>query len=482
MDSYDILNVTRESSDKEIEIAYEDLKRKYDPDFNTSIRAYTKYREVIKAYEDIKNEKRREMYNLKDINENKKINNIEYKLFDFHNIVKEDKEEIIDYTNIEEVEELVKEDIIINKRISYLYYILNLKVDIEYYRNVNCSECTSFIACEECDGKGVVYYKEKQVYCPKCHGKGEISSQCDKCHEEGFYKQKEIISFYVDGEVSNFKDLGNEYYDFTKSNLVVNFDFFDKDNIEVLENVIKVNYYLNKEETKNGLNKEYYGEKGVFKLSVPSFVGDGHVEEIVFNNKKIIFTFYNQKLDGDNKQYYLFINKKYKGQEIYFNENYSNVSLNESEEYFNKLILKDNITLDNLGENGKYGGNSGDLIINCIFNDKKKIFYSDNIVELSTSKIFNLLGGKIGDVKHYGFKGVNSLVNCNDKYYLLKGDSLEKRKLKDYYLFKIVGLVLWVLLPLIAFLIPYSETMFFALFGILIGYFIAINALMEVKL
>jgi len=48
MDSYDILNVTRESSDKEIEISYEDLKRKYDPNFNTSIRAYTKYREVIK--------------------------------------------------------------------------------------------------------------------------------------------------------------------------------------------------------------------------------------------------------------------------------------------------------------------------------------------------------------------------------------------------------------------------------------------------
>ena len=59
MDSYDILNVTRESSDKEIEIAYSDLKRKYDPGFNTSIHAYKKYREICKAYEDIKDEQRR---------------------------------------------------------------------------------------------------------------------------------------------------------------------------------------------------------------------------------------------------------------------------------------------------------------------------------------------------------------------------------------------------------------------------------------
>ena len=45
MDSYEILNVTRESTDKEIETSYNDLKGKYDPSFNTSIHAYKKYRE-----------------------------------------------------------------------------------------------------------------------------------------------------------------------------------------------------------------------------------------------------------------------------------------------------------------------------------------------------------------------------------------------------------------------------------------------------
>ena len=42
MDSYEVLGVSRDSSNKEIEVAYEDLKRKYDPSFNTSMKAYKK--------------------------------------------------------------------------------------------------------------------------------------------------------------------------------------------------------------------------------------------------------------------------------------------------------------------------------------------------------------------------------------------------------------------------------------------------------
>ena len=47
-----------------LEVSYEDLKRKYDPNFNTSIRAYTKYREVLKAYEDIKNDLDKQGYKI----------------------------------------------------------------------------------------------------------------------------------------------------------------------------------------------------------------------------------------------------------------------------------------------------------------------------------------------------------------------------------------------------------------------------------
>jgi len=482
MDSYEILGVTRESSDKEIEISYEDLKRKYDPSFNTSIRAYGKYREVLKAYEDIKNEKRRQMYNLKDNSEVSISENKEYKLFDFHSKEEKKKEEKVDYSNLEEINELVKEDIVINKRISYLYYLLNLRVDIEYSRKVNCDGCSSFITCPECDGVGAVYYREKQVCCPKCHGKGKVSEHCDKCNEEGYYNKEEKISFYVDNEIMTFNDLGDEYYDLTRSNLVINFDFYDKENIRVKGNEIYVNYYLDKNETKNGLSKEYYSELGAFKLEIPSFVSDEYKQEIIFNNKKIIFTFYNEEVSGDDKVYYLFINKKYKDNIIYFNSDYSKCSVSESEEYFNKLEVKDMITLNDLGEKGSYGGRNGDLVIKCKFTNKNNVEYVSEVEEIETSKIFNMLGGKINNLRHYGFKGSNYLFKFNDKYYLLNGNSVKKNKLKDYFLFRLISLFMWFIIPCIVFFTPYNEEMFFVLIGVLVGYLVLINVLMEVKI
>ena len=83
MDSYDILGVTRDSSDKEIDVAYNDLKNKYDPKYNTSVFAYKKYREILKAYENIKDEQRRKMYDLKFDYSGESSNNKEYVLYDF---------------------------------------------------------------------------------------------------------------------------------------------------------------------------------------------------------------------------------------------------------------------------------------------------------------------------------------------------------------------------------------------------------------
>ena len=81
MNSYEILNVSKEASDKEIEVAYEDLKRKYNPSLNTSIHAYKKYREILKAYESIKDEQRRKMYNLQDEQDIETASHKEYELY-----------------------------------------------------------------------------------------------------------------------------------------------------------------------------------------------------------------------------------------------------------------------------------------------------------------------------------------------------------------------------------------------------------------
>lgn len=479
MDSYEILNVSKDASDKEIEISYQDLKKKYDPNFNTSIRAYSKYREILKAYENIKNDKKRKMYALKSSEE---IVNEEEKKYDLFDFFKKDeiKKDEINYDVLEQVEQIQKEDIVVNKKISYLYYLLNLKVEIEYFREVICDECSNFIDCDRCSGLGVVYYKEKQVYCPICHGKGKVSS-CKKCSDNGFYKKKENISLFVDNEVVNFSDLGNEYYDLSKSNLIVNFDFYDKENIEVSKDEILVKYYLEKEETLNGLSKEYYGDNSVFKVEVPPLVEDGYKREYVFNGKKIIFEFYNEQINGNDKIYYLFVNSSYKGKEIYFNKDYSNCSFDKNIEFFNETILNEDIKIEQLGYEGKYGGKKGCLVIHCIFNNSKEVTYVENVKVVETSRIFNMLGGNVADVKHFGFKGKNYLLKNKKGYYLLSGQVIKKDKLKNYLLFKFISLFLWLILPCLIFFMPYKKEMFITLFIVLGVYFVLINMLMEVK-
>ncbi len=481
MDSYEILCVTRESDDKEIEISFEDLKKKYDPNFNTSIRAYTKYREVLKAYEDVKNDIRRKMYDLKDNIETVKEDNKQYNLYDFSQKKEDKKKEVIDYNNLEEANEIVRDDVIVNLKTSYLFYLLNLRIDFNYNRKVLCNECTSFITCPVCGGLKAVYYKEKQVYCPRCHGKGKISDYCDKC-SDGQKSIEEKISLYVDDQQIILNDLGNEYYDYTKSDLIVNFDFYDKENIQINGDEIFVKYYLSKEETMLGINRKYHGENGTFILQADSFVEDGFKKEIIFNGKKINFVFYNEKVDGNNKEYYLFINKDYMNKYLYFNEDYSKFSETKETLYFNEVKINKDIVIEEKGYEGNYGGKSGNLLIKCIFTNDKEIKYISDVEIVETSKIFNVLGGKVNGIRHYGFKKSNYLLASKDKYYLLSGKKEVKMPLKDYFMFKIISLVLLCLIPFLIFIIPYSVTMYVVLVSVLISYLILVNILMEVKI
>lgn len=479
MDSYEILGVNKDSSDKEIEVAYEDLKKKYDPSFNTSIHAYKKYREVLNAYENIRNENKRKMYNLKEDSLIKKVNNKEYKLYDF-NVIKDEKEIVIN-DDLEFIKEVVKEDIFINKNISYLYSLLNLKDEINYTRIKKCNDCKEFAKCDHCDGVGVVYYKEKQVYCPHCLGKGKVSVGCSSCNDLGFYNKNEVFSLYVNDEIEERIGLGNEYFDGSKSNLVVKYNFYDKEYISVKGNEISVNYHLSKEETINGVNKTFYSESGVFKLELDSFIENEYSKEVLFNNKKIIFNFYNDKIDGVNKEYYLLINKEYENKILYFNKDYSKCSKYQSEEYFNELVLKETNVIEGFGEEGKYGGNNGDLIIKAKFLNKEVFVYGDNIESVSTSSSFNKLGGKVNGIYHYGFKGNNALICKKGKYYLLSGDDNRKMKLKDYFIYKVISLLILLITPCLMLFIPYSQMMYLVLIVSLLVEVIAVNLIMEVR-
>lgn len=480
MDSYEILGVTKDSSNKEIQIAYEDLKRKYDPSFNTSIHAYKKYREILKAYENIKDEQRRKMYDLKDDNKIDERIKVEYDLYDFE--IKNDEEiDKIDYDKVSDY--IVKEykNIEIKKDVSYLYKLLNLRYELDYFHKVKCADCKEFNICPICAGEKVVEYKEHLVWCPVCSGSGKVSINCPKCGDSGFCLVEDKVSFYIDDEIQEFKGLGDEYGNNLKSDLRVLFNFYDKDNIKVTENVIEVTYYMSKEETKSGINKQYFSELGAFKLEIPSFVEDGYKHIIDFNNKRIVFTFYNEVYNGEDEIMYLFINKCFKDKYIYFSDDYKVCSEEENVNCQIMLKCEFQIVVKDEGKPGKYGGSNGNLIINVTFSNSDELLYTDNVKVLQTSKMFNMLGGKVENIYHYGFKGVNSLIKRKNYYYLLNGESKKKNKLKDYFVFRIVSLLLWFLVPILIVFMPYKEITFITVICILFCYFILINILMEVE-
>ena len=481
MDSYDILGVSRDASDKEIEVAYEDLKKKYDPSFNTSIHAYKKYREILKAYEDIRDEQRRKMYDLKDDTKIEIKEKSPCLLYDFVSKSKDKEIEEIDYSKVEDFQINEYKDVEVVKEISYLYKLLNLKCDVAYVHKVKCGECRELITCPVCNGKKIVKYQEKEIYCPVCHGEGKVSHNCKNCGDTGFVEVKNTISFAVDEDVKVFKGYGDDYGSNSKSNLKVIFKFNDKDNILVKDRNIEVTYYLNKEETVRGFKKEFLGDNGAFNIEIPPFVENGYKYEVNFNNYRVIFNFINDKYDGNDRDMYLFINKSYDGKYLFFNDDYSECSIEETSECQNMLKCSSKIIVENLGEKGMYGGMNGNLNIHVEFNNDNEILYLDNVKVLDTSKMFNLLGGRFEGIYHYGFKGKNCLVKKEGFYYLLKGNNREKQKLKRYFLFKTLVLLIWFLIPLIALFVPYSKVMFISLISCLIVYFFLSNFFMGME-
>jgi len=59
---YDVLNVSRGATRKEIKAAFRNLATKYHPDKNKSPDAEEKFREIAEAYEVLSNDERRRQY------------------------------------------------------------------------------------------------------------------------------------------------------------------------------------------------------------------------------------------------------------------------------------------------------------------------------------------------------------------------------------------------------------------------------------
>lgn len=89
-DYYSVLNILNNSTKEEIIKAFRELAKKYHPDKNSSPSAPDKFREIFEAYEILKNDEKRKIYDQYwNATFNRKVANIET---DFESEFKEQKE------------------------------------------------------------------------------------------------------------------------------------------------------------------------------------------------------------------------------------------------------------------------------------------------------------------------------------------------------------------------------------------------------
>lgn len=528
MDYYKILGLDQNASSKEIEQAYEDLEKMYNPSFNTSSKSFVKYRQIVRAYEALKNDEERRRYafenKLKEklSNEKRDLVSTPLNLFDFENPIqnisnldknKENYNNLVadDFLKIQKIDTeknslIIKKfgldikmrgDIKVTKEVSYLDFILGSNQKVNYLGYEECKEgYNTFKKCEICNGFGKVNYEETVVECPSCFGQEEIKiHSCEKCNNFGYFekqltKQLTLDKIQSEKQIFVFKEEGApSVIGSQKSDLIIEFVCNDKESFKVIGNLIKINYEVNKEEYINGINKIFEVDNDVLVLKIQPFDFDNKTIKKQFKNYEIEFNLIIEKFNGDDLNSYLFINKKDLNLDLYLDTNTLNYSKLEGIEYNFNFKIDDSlkaIKVPNKGQKASLGGINGDLFLKPIVSKAKIDMskYNDySFILTPSSKLFNLLGGKQEGLTNYGFKSNNSLLfnHLEKKIYILTGDEKSKRKLSLYLLPKLIFFFIWAIILSLLLFLPFNKQSLITVITLLVGYAIILNVIINIE-
>ena len=243
-DFYEILGVDRSASTDEIKKAYKKLALKYHPDRNQgNAEVEEKFKEINIAYETLKNEEKRAMYDRygeAGLNGGNgfsgfDINDIFGSMFGggFSDIFGD----AFGFDNTSEDEDL-DDDLFITLELSFKEAVFGCKKKINYSYKCSCAKCDGTgsasktkITCTKCKGRGKISVRQAifQVLttCPECQGKGKIvKDKCSNCSGSGFDSKNEELEITIPEGVDNGVTLrcsakGNERADGKRSHLYV---------------------------------------------------------------------------------------------------------------------------------------------------------------------------------------------------------------------------------------------------------------------
>lgn len=448
MDYYKILNVSEDSSLKEIEQSYKDLSSFYNPENNVSKNAYKKYREINEAYRVLSEIKQKEMYDklhlkeegTEEIVSGGELLGVEHYLSSSDYFVNDDVEVNINHRDIHVYVDL-----------SYLYYLTNSDYLISY--NDYTLEYSDDV-CDVCNGEKLVRYNNKVCTCPSCFGRGNKARVVNK-------EVKEMI---------NIND-SNIVIDKDDYRVYVHINFYDKEFYRVENDEIFVDYIVNEEEYLNGIKINLL--KGDMNVHIDSLNFKNSI--YTFLDKIIHFNYILTSYKGRDTECYLLTDKS----SIYLNLNDFTYTSSVDDLHTYKLnIDSPTLVLEGLGDKG-YKNKNGNLIVHVIKvrNNKDEYLFFNREIKKVSANLFKFRG----NYNNHKFNS-NGDYSYDDNFIYLPSKAY-KLASKSYLLFKILYALLYFVVPLILYLIMgFNITFCVTVIIFFVIYLIGVNLLMEVKI
>ncbi len=223
---YDVLGVTKQSTDEEIKKAYRTLAIKYHPDKNKGDKAAEdKFKEATEAYEVLRDANKRkayDQYGKQGVSGGGGFGQGAYQ--DFSDIFGSEGfgsifEEFFGGGGRSQRRSGPKRgsDLRYDLKISLEDAALGGEFKIEIPRLETCNDCSGSGAtngskpqtCPDCGGAGQIRHSSGGFFsiattCPRCHGKGSvISNPCKSCRGEGSIEKKRTINIKIPAGVES---------------------------------------------------------------------------------------------------------------------------------------------------------------------------------------------------------------------------------------------------------------------------------------
>ncbi|MEM7361390.1 MAG: molecular chaperone DnaJ [Bacteroidota bacterium] len=218
-DYYEILDIQRDATEKEIKQAYRKKALKYHPDRNKGNKeAEEKFKEAAIAYEVLSDPQKRRIYDRygeEGLGQNGRYQpkvSVEDILRDFGDIFSANR--FKDFFNVQDLRTQEDLNIYLKIRITLQESVKGVRKKIKIQRYITCSDCggngaesgTSLEVCSNCHGTGQEQSVQKNMFiqmfstklCRKCEGAGKIIYlTCSGCKGQGRQQVEETITLDI---------------------------------------------------------------------------------------------------------------------------------------------------------------------------------------------------------------------------------------------------------------------------------------------